>query len=418
MRILPTLLASSVFADNHCTTEDAVIYVDCLDDFSVNLRINDECINQFYPDIDATDFVISPVGTTDDTAENTCYPSTDSDDSAKRYFYSDEDRTAAIGTESLEIYFIASQCGLTPTIEEIDGEDKLIFKTYLCTKIPAEVAETGVIFTRQMDDLEIKCIYSNTLPEFQLSLNPALDAAAIEVDGQTVDIIDNAEEPIEISSNQVAFVTVPDVSNLATTVALGDEMVVMFTKIGQLSYFHIDNCKADNSLDKDDADYASVLMIENGCLKDNTAEPLVTINPQLSEDGKTFTFNQFGFVVANSDPIVLSFNMLCTLKFGDAPTASDCSSEGGRRSNNQRQFRQESPPSDGSAAVLLDYGVTAGDGDFTVDNGIAVAAASRYPTNEPGKMANQFADSSDEGENNGARSIQIGFLLAAALNVL
>ena len=51
------------------------------------LQVNDDCINQFYPDIDATDFIISPAGTDDDTAENTCYPSTDSNDVAKQYFY-------------------------------------------------------------------------------------------------------------------------------------------------------------------------------------------------------------------------------------------------------------------------------------------------------------------------------------------
>ena len=44
-------------------------------------------MNQFYPDIDPTDFIISPAGTAEDTADNTCYPSTDSNDPAARYFY-------------------------------------------------------------------------------------------------------------------------------------------------------------------------------------------------------------------------------------------------------------------------------------------------------------------------------------------
>ena len=37
MKILPTLLVSAVTADSHCSTDDAVITVDCLDDFSVKL---------------------------------------------------------------------------------------------------------------------------------------------------------------------------------------------------------------------------------------------------------------------------------------------------------------------------------------------------------------------------------------------
>ena len=217
------------------------------------------------------------------------------------------------------------------------------------------------------------------------------------------------------------FATQPDVTNTETTVALGDEMVVAFTKIGELSFFHIDNCKADNNVAADAEDFSEVQLIQDGCLVDKTSEPLMTIDPKLSEDGKTFTFNQFGFVVADSDPIALTFNMLCTLKFGEAPTADECAatgSTGTSRSNQPRQFRQEPSTPTESATVLLDYGVTAGEGDFNIENGIAVAADGRDPTYEPGHVANKLTDTGDAGEHNGARSVQIGFLLAAAVNVL
>ena len=44
-------------------------------------------MTKFYPDLDLTDILISPAGEDDDTADNTCYPSTDNNDSAKKYFY-------------------------------------------------------------------------------------------------------------------------------------------------------------------------------------------------------------------------------------------------------------------------------------------------------------------------------------------
>ena len=45
-------------------------------------------------------------------------------------------------------------------------------------------------------------------------------------------------------------------------------MVVKFTKIGDFDFFHIDNCMADNKLATDDVNYASVQMVESGCLVD------------------------------------------------------------------------------------------------------------------------------------------------------
>ena len=74
-----------------------------------------------------------------------------------------------------------------------------------------------------------------------------------------------------------------------------------------------------------------------------TAEPLKTIDPKLSTDGKTFTFNQFGFVIKDTDPVELNFSMICTLKFGTAPT--DCTGSA-RRQINPRQFGTQNQDKD------------------------------------------------------------------------
>ena len=55
--------------------------------------------------------------------------------------------TQAVAADSKDLYF-DTKCGLLPTVEkEENGEDALIFKTYICTKIPDEIAQTGMIFT-------------------------------------------------------------------------------------------------------------------------------------------------------------------------------------------------------------------------------------------------------------------------------
>ena len=49
--------------------------------------VNQDCITQFYPEIDPTDFILSPAGTDDDTDANTCKPFTGTEEDGKVYFY-------------------------------------------------------------------------------------------------------------------------------------------------------------------------------------------------------------------------------------------------------------------------------------------------------------------------------------------
>ena len=59
-------------------------------------------------------------------------------------------------------------------------------------------------------------------------------------------------------------------------------MVIEFTEIGGLDFFHIDSCIADNAVeDKDSDEYASETLISDGCLVVKTAEPLKTIDPKV-----------------------------------------------------------------------------------------------------------------------------------------
>ena len=54
--------------------------------------------------------------------------------------------TQAVAADSKDLYF-DTKCGLLPTVGTENGEEALIFKTYICTKIPDEIAQTGMIFT-------------------------------------------------------------------------------------------------------------------------------------------------------------------------------------------------------------------------------------------------------------------------------
>ena len=54
--------------------------------------------------------------------------------------------TQAVAADSKDLYF-DTKCGLLPTVETVNDEEALIFKTYICTKIPDEIAQTGMIFT-------------------------------------------------------------------------------------------------------------------------------------------------------------------------------------------------------------------------------------------------------------------------------
>ena len=60
-------------------------------------------------------------------------------------------------------------------------------------------------------------------------------------------------------------------------------MVIEFTEIGGLDFFHIDSCIADNGIeDTESDDYASQTLISEGCLVVKTEEPLKTIDPKVN----------------------------------------------------------------------------------------------------------------------------------------
>ena len=69
-------------------------------------------------------------------------------------------------------------------------------------------------------------------------------------------------------------------------------------------------------------------LVTNGCaiqFPNPTLQKL--INPALSLDSKTLSFNQFGFV-DDSDSVALNFQLNCIVKIGNAPT---CSTNGTQR---------------------------------------------------------------------------------------
>ena len=55
---------------------------------------------------------------------------------------------APVTADSTEVYF-GTKCGPTPTVETIDNEETLVFKTFICTKLDEELSNgmiTGVSF--------------------------------------------------------------------------------------------------------------------------------------------------------------------------------------------------------------------------------------------------------------------------------
>ena len=76
-------------------------------------------------------------------------------------------------------------------------------------------------------------------------------------------------------------------------------------------------------------------MVEDGCAVEFSNPTLqALIDPELSSDGTTMSYNQFGFV-DDSDDVALNFELSCTVKIGTAPTCSDNGVEARRQSSDK-----------------------------------------------------------------------------------
>ena len=81
-----------------------------------------------------------------------------------------------------------------------------------------------------------------------------------------------------------------------TEVALGSDMKLEFTSVAGLTQFYVHQCFAYNELPVDNDNYASVVIIENGCAVNADADPEKSIEPQLIDNGQTLAFSQFAFI--------------------------------------------------------------------------------------------------------------------------
>ena len=81
-----------------------------------------------------------------------------------------------------------------------------------------------------------------------------------------------------------------------TEVALGSDMKIEFTSVAWLTQFYVNQCFAYNELQVDNDNYASVVIIENGCPVNANDDPAKSIKPQLIDNGQTLVFSQFAFI--------------------------------------------------------------------------------------------------------------------------
>merc|ERR1711935_312967 len=170
-----------------------------------------------------------------------------------------------------------------------------------------------------MLSVDIICSYYATVDTF-------ISIETLEIDSLVDDNkIDNPSAPAELNVDVVQYVLKVDESlyDENTEVALGSDMKLEFTSVAGLTQFYVHQCFAYNELPVDNDNYASVVIIENGCAVNADADPEKSIKPQLIDNGQTLAFSQFAFIGqkddADSNDIELKFRLSCTLKFGSAP---------------------------------------------------------------------------------------------------
>ena len=278
------------------------------------------CLANYYPNLSITDIQLSPQGSGAITPD-TCTACTDTATcTAATSFFGDADQTVAVDGTTASIFFNAGSCGAA-YVENADG---LTFEFQTSIGSAYVIDVNGIMTDPQMPETSFTCSYSRDIDGVPVTVDPVI------INDPSVDIVQNptpAEEILD-AANVEFTITAERVGN---DVVLGTNVeieLVQIDPLGLLSDFYFETCTASNmAVDDGSGDYKFFELVTSGCAPTGTDVTTAAINA-VTADGKTLTYDQFGFIDATDDS--LTFHLSCDIRVGTWP---GCAATGRRRRN-------------------------------------------------------------------------------------
>lgn len=102
----------------------------------------------------------------------------------------------------------------------------------------------------------------------------------------------------------------------ASSVVLGEEVVIAVTSSSLGDNFYLSECKATNGVDENNAEYKFQPLVKRGCMIQLSDELTAAIGPVM--DGQSLQFKQFSFRDSTT------FKVECTIRLGEKPSDERC----------------------------------------------------------------------------------------------
>merc|ERR1739838_486595 len=290
--------------------------IDCLSNFVVQITptfVNG--VNCFAEKYDGTTVMDLIIGSGNDRCTAADSSSQAADDT---YFFSSVTLDQPVSADSTSIFFSVFDCGIQSQVIYTENGNYKEFSTTM----RSDFRNIGfMILGPAFGSTPISCRYKHDDTNIGIDIVPAIDASRLNDQNS---VLQNAESA-EISSDLVSYTVLVDGQEYSTTsdVILGTSVSIRFDSIGSfIDGFHIASCFATNEIsDESSENYESLYLIKNSCKVTSGHLALPSIDPQVND--RTLSYSQFAFF---DDAMNLSFDLQCTLKFGDQPSCSSGSS--------------------------------------------------------------------------------------------
>ena len=265
------------------------------------------CLADTYPSVSVTDLQLTPQGTSATALPDTCTAC--STGCGASNFYADDTLAAPVTSTTATLYFNAGTCGA----DYVENTNTFEFTTSIGTAYVTNAL--GMVFEAQMPSTDFTCTYSKDISGVPIG---PINAAMNNVD---VSIFDNPT-PAPTALTTVNYEIRAD--RVGTDVVLGSEVEIELLDLDDFDLlddnFYFQRCIASNfATDPADGSFKSFTMVDGGCATTDAADPTISaINPQLSRDGQTLTYDQFGFIDIVNDPNgnSLTFHLSCDIRVG------------------------------------------------------------------------------------------------------
>ena len=264
------------------------------------------CLADTYPTVSVTDLQLTPQGS-GAVLPDTCTAC--STGCGASNFYSDDALTAPVTSTTASLYFNAGTCGA----DYVENTDNFEFTTSIGTAYVTNAL--GMVFDAQMPSTDFTCTYSKDISGVPIG---PINAAMNNID---IDIVENPT-PAPTALTTVNYEITAD--RVGTDVVLGSEVSIELLSLDDFGIlddlFYFQACTASNfATDPADGSFKTFDMVTDGCAVIDAADPTINaINPQLSADGQTLTYDQFGFMDIVNDPNgnSLTFHLSCDIRVG------------------------------------------------------------------------------------------------------